>query len=240
MTDFIPISEEQKTFIANGIFQAISLDMPEMIEENNLPTTLASGQFRWNFINRNLSDAFEADFEAHICPRGSWKVLLLRDLASNLSFSIMAEKNFRKVQKNASQKTHYLEALISKNKNREPIERQMCMEGFQKRSNTSILYAIREQLLCSFSGIVEEHVLVLFDSSFSNVTSLRAVLLTPNMDVAVSENWTKYLTSTFIPSSSMLAAISSDDDPIVKLKPEYEASNSIVLKANEGRGNSNG
>ena len=59
MEDFIPITESQKIFVANGVFRAVTLDMPEVIEDNNLKTSLGSGQFRWNFIIRNLSNSFE-------------------------------------------------------------------------------------------------------------------------------------------------------------------------------------
>lgn len=232
--DSIPISESQKIFISNGIYRAITLDMPEVIEENHLPTYLGSGLFRWNFIIRNLSDAFAANFEAITAPRGAWKVLLLHDLESNLSFSIMSERNFQKLRNSRSDRVHYLEALISKNEKREPIERQICMDGFQKVRDESLLSIVRDQLLNSFSGIVKEHVLVLFDCDFSGVTSLRAVLLTPELEIAVSDDWTKYLKSTFVPDSSALAFLLDDDDePIVKLKTEYEPDNSIVDESRE-------
>ena len=92
MHNSIPISEDQKSFIANGIYRAITQDMPEVIADNNLPTTLGGGLFRWNFINRNLSENLNGDFETSIQPRGSWRLLLLRDKNTNLSFSIMSEK----------------------------------------------------------------------------------------------------------------------------------------------------
>ena len=42
----IPLSENQKAFLANGIFRAVTQDMPELIYENALPTTVGSGLFR--------------------------------------------------------------------------------------------------------------------------------------------------------------------------------------------------
>ena len=232
MNDYIPITEHQKIFIANGVFRAVTLDMPEVIEENKLTTSLGSGQFRWNFIIRNLSESFEANFEAITPPRGPWRVLLLRDLVSNLSFSIMSERNFRKLRRSSSDRIHYLEALISENEKRESLEQQICMNEFQKVREKNILSSIRTQLLSTFSGIVTEHVLVLFDYDFSVITSMRAVLLTPEMEIAVSEDWAKYLKSTFVPDVSILSSLFDDDEPIVKLKPEYEPDKSI---ANERR-----
>lgn len=53
------------------------------------------------------------------------------------------------------------------------------------------------------------------------MTSARAVLLTPTLEIAVSDNWTKYLKSKYIPQDSPLATILPDDEPLVKLKEKY-------------------
>ncbi len=239
MEDFIPITESQKIFVANGVFRAVTLDMPEVIEDNNLKTSLGSGQFRWNFIIRNLSDSFEANFETITPPRGCWKLLLLRDLVSNFSLSIMSERNFRKLRRSSSDRVHYLPALISENKERASIENQLCLDGFRITPDKNILSDIRAQLLSAFSGMVTEHILVLFDYDFTGVTSMRAVLLTPDMKIAVCEDWTKYLKSTFVPDVSILGSLVDDDEPIVKLKPEYEHDDSVAEDHKESSGENN-
>lgn len=63
MNHEIPLSENQKAFLANGIFRAVTQDMPELIYENDLPTTVGSGLFRGIFINRNLSDGLGGEFQ---------------------------------------------------------------------------------------------------------------------------------------------------------------------------------
>ena len=239
MEDFIPITESQKIFVANGVFRAVTLDMPEVIEDNNLKTSLGSGQFRWNFIIRNLSNSFEANFETITPPRGCWKLLLLRDLVSNFSLSIMSERNFRKLRRSSSDRVHYLPALISENKERASIENQLCLDGFRITPDKNILSDIRAQLLSAFSGMVTEHILVLFDYDFTGVTSMRAVLLTPDMKIAVCEDWTKYLKSTFVPDVSILGSLFDDDEPIVKLKPEYEHDDSVAEDHKESSGENN-
>ena len=152
--------------------------------------------FRWNFVHRNLSDELCAEFETCISPRGAWRVLILRDKISNLSFSIMSEKNFQKLQRHPGKTVHYLEALISENEVREPISGQISLFQSQQR-DSSVLANLRNQLLNGFSGIVQEHVLILFDYTYLGVTSARAVLLTPQMEIAVSEDWTHYLKQRF-------------------------------------------
>ena len=239
MEDFIPITESQKIFVTSGVFRAVTLDMPEVIEDNNLKTSLGSGQFRWNFIIRNLSNSFEANFETITPSRGCWKLLLLRDLVSNFSLSIMSERNFRKLRRSSPDRVHYLPALISENKERASIENQLCLDGFRITPDKNILSDIRTQLLSAFSGMVTEHILVLFDYDFTGVTSMRAVLLTPDMKIAVCEDWTKYLKSTFVPVVSILGSLFEDDEPIVKLKPEYEYDDSVAEEHKESSGENN-
>ena len=233
MKNTIPISDNQKAFIANAIFRSVSQDMPEMIDENHLTTSLGSGLFRWNFIIRELSDAFDAEFEMALQPRGAWKLPLLRDTVSNLSFSIMTERTFRRLQKARSEHIHYLEALVCNNKVRRPIEGQFCIPGFEHSRDSSILEELRTCLLSSFSGIVEEHVLVLFDYDYSYVTSARAVLLTPKLEVALSEDWTRFLKNTFVSHNSVLVEMQEVAEPFVKLKPEFEPNNDITTEKRE-------
>ena len=234
MHNQIPITDNQKAFIANGIYRAISQDMPGVVADNNLPTTLGGGLFRWNFINRNLSENLNGDFESSIQPRASWRLLLLLDKITNLSFSIMSEANFRKVQRSDTSSIHYLEALVSANKNREPIAQQLSLFPNNKQRDESILSTLRNQLLSCFTGIVEEHVLILFDYDFTGVTSARAVLLTPKMEVAVSEDWTPFLRSKVIPHNTILQDILSDSEMLATLKPQFDSNNiSIVEPAKE-------
>lgn len=233
MYNTIPITDEQKAFIANGIFRAITQDMPEVIAENNLPTTLGGGLFRWNFIIRNLSENLDGDFEHAIPPRGAWRLLLLRDKRTNLSFSVMSEANFRRVQRSYSSGIHYLEALVSQNEKREPLSGQLSFLSNDRCRNETVLSELRNQLLSSFTGIVEEHVLILFDSNFAGVTSARAVLLTRNMEIAVSEDWTPFLRTTVIPKNTVLDKLLDEDEIFATLKPQYDSESASIVKSAE-------
>lgn len=217
----IPLTENQKVFLANGIFRAVTQDMPELIYENDLPTTVGSGLFRWNFINRNLADGLGGEFQTSFQKRGAWKFLLLFERITNLSLSVMTEQNLKKLQRCPALHPHYLEALVSSNQKREPIEGQLCLEEMRAERDCSVLAELRNQLLSGFSGVVNEHVLILFDYDYVGITSARAVLLTPTLEIAVSDDWTKYLRVQYIPQNSLLTTILSDGEPMVKLKEVY-------------------
>ena len=231
MATGIAIEENQKIFIANGIYRAITHDLPEIIEENGLPTSVGSGLFRWNFINKNLSEYIGGDFEVSFQKRGAWKFLLLRDCVTNLSFSIMSESNFKKIQKSPPINAHYLEVLISSNKYREPLAEQLSFYNMYRQHDSSALFDLRNQLLSNFSGIVSEHILIVFDYNFTGVTSAKAILLNPNMQVALVEDWTQYLKTTYIPKLSYLNyTLNEDEEILAKLKPSYDSPDLVTYE----------
>lgn len=240
MNHEIPLSEEKKIFLANGIYRAVTQDMPELIYENDLPTSVGSGLFRWNFINRNLSDGLGGKFQVSFQKRGAWKFLILRDDATNFSLSVMTEQNLKKLQRHPTLHPHYLEALVSTNQNRDPVEGQLCFEEMKVDRDCSVLAELRNQLLSGFSGIMGEHLLILFDYDFTGVTSARAVLLTPLLEIAVSDDWTKYLKSKFVPQNSPLAAILSSDEPLVRLKGEYQHGEDGLVALHKSNSATNG
>ena len=227
----IPLTDEQKTFLANGIFRAVSQDMTELIYEHELPTDVGKGHFRWNYINRNLSTALNGDFEHSFKKRGAWKFLLLRDRQSELSFSIMSEQNLKRLQASLPLKAHYLEALVSDNANRKPLEGQTRILGMFPDRDSSFLSELKNQLFSGFSGEVKEHVLLLFDYNHIGVVSVRAVLLNANLEVAVSDDWTKYMETTFVPTSSPLAeTLSGEDELLVTLKADDDFSSPETVR----------
>lgn len=217
-----PINDTQRNYIANGIFRAVSIDMAEVISENELPTTLGSGLFRWNFINKALSDSNCNEFEVAIQPRGSWKLLLLRDRRTSLTFSIMTEGNFKRIQRSCEAKKHYIHALVSVNKQRNEIDGQMSLWGQGTPNESAELTILRNELMACFGSELNEHILILFDCIYGEVSSVRAALLNPQLVVVYSEDWSSFLKKTYIPDNSVLGAILDDEDEqLASLKAEY-------------------
>ena len=232
MSYTFPLSDDSKVFLSNCIFRAITNDLPELIYENRLPTSVGSGQFRWNFINRNLLEDAPENFETAFAKRGGWIFILLRDAYTNLSFSIMSEKNFANLQKHPKQKEHYLEALVSQNEWREPISSQISIDGFFPDRDQSILSELRSQLFSGFTGIIDEHVLVLYDYNYSGVTTIRAVLLTPKLEIAASDDWTNFMRNTFIPTKTINVTSSGEEEDLVSLREEYTPNEQSIVEIN--------
>lgn len=220
------IPEDAKHAFANGIFNAVTNDMPELIQEQELPTTVGGGLFRWNFINRNVSRNLDGTFQATYAKRGAWRALLLYESSVKFTFSIMTENNLGKLQHHLPTNLHYLEALVSQNIGYQPIEGQMRLEECDRERDPSMVAQLRDQLLCDFAGIVENHIVILFDYDYSRVLSARAVLLTPKLEVAFSEDWSKYLNKPYFHKDTILAVLTENDDEesLVSIKPNVEES----------------
>ena len=75
--------------------------------------------------------------------------------------------------------------------------------------------------MSDFSGIIENHILILFDASSNIVTSVRALLLTPHLEIALSESWSRYLSIPYKANAlPYIDDISSDEDILVSLKDD--------------------
>lgn len=231
----LDIPEASKHAIANGIFVAVTHDIPDLVYENKLPTNNGSSIFRWNFISRNIMDNLDGAFQISIVKRGPWKFLLLYNPDSRITFSVMTEGNLSRLRRYLPKNPHYLESLISENTGYEPIEGQLEIKGFPKVSRDfDQLSQLREQLLSGFSGIIENHILILFDYSFDRVISARAVLLTPDMKIAFDEDWSHLLTKPYIISKTPLSIIADEsEEPLVKLKKRAEENSDVSIRKDD-------
>lgn len=227
----LDISNDSKHAITNGIFTAVTHDIPDLIQDHQLPTNNGIGLFRWNYIHKRVQDNLGGRFQLKYASRGAWKLLFLYEQELGFTFSIMAEKNLARLQERLPAGIHYLEALISKNTGYDVIQGQMRLEGCEHRRNPSDIEKLRDLLLSDFAGIMKNHILILFDYSFNRVISARAILLTPQFDIAFDENWSGYLESPYIiGKDSIIEDMTAEDsDMIVKLKPIEEISKADLV-----------
>ena len=115
-----------------------------------------------------------------------------------------------------------MEALVSKNTGYDIIEGQVSLDfsGTPVRDQTCI-ESLRNQLLSDFTGIIENHLLITFEYSYSRVISARVILVTPEFGVAFSEDWSHFLDTPYIiGKASILEELNKDDEneSLVQLK----------------------
>ena len=218
----LDIPEDAKHAIVNGIFTAITHDIPEIIQEYNLPTNNGIGLFRWNFIHKRVEENLAGRFQVSYAPRGPWKLLFLFEKELGFTFSIMAEKNLSRLQDHLPRGIHYLEALTSKNTGYKVLEGQMRLPGCEIKRDASAVENLRDKWLIDFAGIIKNHILILFDYSFNKVVSAKAVLLTPNLEIAYSEDWSNFLKTPYIiGKASIIEEMTENEAPsLVRLKSD--------------------
>lgn len=217
----IGLNDNEKKVFVNGIQTAITNDIPDIIHENRLPTKNGNGQFRWNFLHKRVAESLGENFQIHYERRGAWEVLILFESNLGLTFSIMSESTFSALQKKTSKMRHYLSALVFKNKTSDAFELQTEMEICKVECDFLQIEQLREKILSDFSGIIENHILILFDSNFDIVKSVRAVLLTIQLEVAFSEDWSYLLEKPHLNASEcfIFDKTMEETEPLVSLKP---------------------
>jgi len=232
----INIPDDAKHAIVNGIFSAITQDIPDIIQEYNLPTSNGIGLFKWNCIHKRIQDNLGGRFQLNYPCRGGWKLLLLYEQDLEFTISIMSEKNFATLQEHLPRNIHYLEALISKNTNSEIAEGQLWLEGIKPQRDASALEKLRNNLLSDFVGIINNHLLILFDYNYNDVVSARAVLLNHGLGITYSEDWSAFLKKPYIIGKASIIEEMIDDEALtlVYLKTEkFDSNLDLVSIANE-------
>ena len=220
----LKMEDDARHAIANGIFSAVTSDMPELVQEHNLPTTNGGSQFRWNFINRNVSTNLGGRFQISYVKRGPWKFLILFEQDTGITFSVMTERNLSRLQRRLPDGIHYLESLVAPNVGYDIVEGQMSFDlGKEPRDQTAI-EKLRKELLSGFAGVIKNHILILFEYDYTRVLSARAVLLTPELGVSYTEDWSHFLNKPYEIKKSSLAESMKDEDlePLVHLKDKKE------------------
>lgn len=109
----------------------------------------------------------------------------------------MTESTFSQVRKRRDKEKHYLCGAAAFNHNvkvqYEQFELQLpgilpTDEKWIATSQEQLTQAVRKDV-----GDIAEHVLILFDTHFDRLLSVRAVRLTPSLDISFEENWTDFI-----------------------------------------------
>lgn len=199
-----PINIFDEFDLKQGIVNALQLSteniMPEIMVDNNLLERNGYGQFRWNVIISQLRGmCYHLGWiELSICPRGGWKTPVLYHPKTGLIITLMTEDTFKTVQKRTDKGKHYLCGGASFNQGLEPQYEQIELElpGVPVDLDPWVVQS-REQLARAVKASAEEikgHVLVLFDTYADKLLSVRAVRLTPSLEISTAEeDWSELI-----------------------------------------------
>lgn len=189
--------------IVRCIENAVGDDIREDIRQNKLRTT-NSVPFRiWDYLNKNLLESLDSeDCCVATTYRGPWQMVVIFEETTGAVITLMREKRFaelKRAQKRRS-RLHYVDILpmmFNSDLLVDYDQQTFLPKEFSDEHDLPILVQQLLRDLVSDISIVRNHILVLFDTDGFHLTHVRAVMITPNLDIAAGceADWTQYISS---------------------------------------------
>lgn len=212
--------------VDRAIVEALRLSvediMPDIMSDHNLVERNGHGQFRWNIIISQLRDKCHhlgwLDLTTlSILSRRGWKTPVLFHPASRNILTLMTEDTFGSVRKQADKGTHYLCGGAGFNPNVEAQHEQLelVLPGVSPGAEIWVAKS-QEELAKAVStdvGEIEGHILVLFEVRADKLLTVRAVRLTPKLEISTEEeDWSQYIRIPYAADQIAEPQQSSEDD----------------------------
>lgn len=207
--------------MARCVEDAVGDDILADIRHHDLRTTNSVPSRIWDFLNSNLIKALETKdctvAEAH---RGPWQMIVIFERTTQHIFTFMREKRFAELCRFQRRRVHmhYLDMLTMQfNKDLLAAEQQISLfphtfadENMLAERIQALLHDLEDEI-----PVVRNHVLILFETTGYQLSHIRAVKVTPSLDIASSEDWSEFISANV---SSVVEKVSHPDAP--KNKPE--------------------
>lgn len=199
----ISISPELIEKMVRCIADAVGDDIREDFQRSNLKTNNSFYSRIWDLLNTNLLNSLETvACDPIITNRGPWDMVVVYENTSRCIFTLMREKRFAELQRRQRdrKRMHYID-MVTRYFNSDLLADQEQMSLFPHEfSDEDRLTELVGSFLRDLSGgvdIVHRHVLVLFNTDGFQLTSVRAVMITPSLEIAkgCEEDWSKYISN---------------------------------------------
>lgn len=189
--------------IVRCVEDAVGDDILADVQANGLQTRNSVPARIWDLLNTNLVNALEAEnCEVVKTHRGPWEMLVIYEKASRCIITFMREKRFADLRRYQRKRTrmHYVD-ILSKYFNHElqadqqQISLYPCTFSDEDRLPELVQALLRD--LDGGSEVVRNHVIVLFETIGYELSHIRAVMVTPNLDIAAGceQNWTEFISA---------------------------------------------
>ncbi|MGM9543271.1 MAG: DUF5986 family protein [Candidatus Limivicinus sp.] len=187
--------------IVRCVEDAVGDDIRADILQHDLQTRNSTPSRIWDLLNTNiiktLGDENCTIIRTH---RGPWEMLVVYEKSTQCILTFMREKRFAELRNRQHKRTHmhYLDILAKQfNKNLLPDQQQLCLipHIFSDENRLAELAQTMLSDLESDVEVVRHHVLVLFETVGYQLTHIRAVMVTPSLDIAQNseQDWSKYI-----------------------------------------------
>ena len=209
--------EDLSIGIVDSLKEALEHEMVDIVDEFGYGTRLGYGQFRWNPIIKHLSLMCDhlGWVEFSKLRRGAWRAPVLFCPAKHVLLTLMTESTFKDLQRKKNNKGHYLYGCASFNSD---IEAEQTCIDLPDETNSSEKWIVqtREQLARAVQadvGDIAGHILVLFDVVNDVVVKVRAVRLTPELEISQEEeDWSPYIKAPYDANRHVEPQQNDDED----------------------------
>lgn len=180
---------------------AVGDDILLDVQRNDLRTTNSIPSRIWDLMNTNLIKKLDTeDCTIAMAHRGPWQMIIIFEKTSKCIITFMREKRFSELQKRQRSRArmHYLD-MLTKQFNKDLLAAHQQTALFPHNfSDENQLSELVQMLLNDLEGdvaVVRNHVLVLFETVGYQLSHIRAVKVTPNLEIAQNseQDWSKYI-----------------------------------------------
>ncbi len=215
--------------IVRCVEDAVGDDIRADIQRNDLQTRNSVPSRIWDLLNTNIIKTLDTkDCTIAKAHRGPWEMLVVFEKTTQCIFTFMREKRFSELQKRqrTRRRMHYIDMLTHQFNRKLISDQQQTTLYPHTFSDEDRLAELVTALLRDLEGdaeIVRHHVLVLFDTVGYHLTSIRAVMVTPTLDIAQNSghDWSQYISAN---ESIVIEKVVNSD------APENQPSHGLTLK----------
>lgn len=218
LTNDMDFPVELVTKIIHCVEDAVGDDILADIQLNELRTMNSVPSRIWDLLNTSLIKTLETkECTVATAHRGPWEMVIIFEKTTKCIFTFMREKRFSELQRKQRSRLHmhYLDMLaLQFNKELLADQQQLALFPHNFSDIGEVAELVQRMLhdLESDVSIVRHHVLVLFDTTGYQLTHIRAVKVTPNLDVArgCEQDWSKYISAS---GSSVVEKVEHPEAP---------------------------
>lgn len=189
--------------IVRCVEDAVGDDIRADIRQHDLQTRNSTPSRIWDLLNTNVIKTLDTEdctiAKAH---RGPWEMLIVFEKTTQCIFTFMREKRFAELRNRQHRRVHmhYID-MLTKQFNESLLSDQQQISFIPHTfSDEDHLADLVQTMLHDLEGeadIVRHHVLVLFETVGYQLTHIRAVMVTPSLDIAQNgeQDWSRYITA---------------------------------------------
>lgn len=197
----ISFSDELIAKIVRCVENAVGDDIRADIRQQDLQTGNSIPSRIWDLLNTNIVKTLDVEdctiAKAH---RGPWEMLIVFERSTQCILTFMRERRFTELRNRQRKRVHmhYID-MLAKQFNKDLLSDQQQLTFIPHTfSDENRLADLVQTMLHDLEGgseVVRHHVLVLFETVGYQLTHIRAVMVTPSLDIAQNseQDWSRYI-----------------------------------------------